>query len=59
MLTDKVLSDLNIDPADLAGYDHVHSDEEAEAMEALEIAALAKMGIPDPYGDRHSTEEKP
>lgn len=42
----------------LAGHDHVHSDEEAEAMEALEIAALAKMGIPDPYGDRHSTEEK-
>lgn len=37
----------------LAGYDHVHSDEEAEAMEALEITALAKMGIPDPYGDRH------
>ncbi len=37
----------------LAGYDHVHSDEEAEAMEALEISALAKMGIPDPYGDRH------
>ena len=35
----------------LAGYDHVHSDEEAEAMEALEIVALAKMGIPDPYGD--------
>ena len=36
----------------LAGYDHVHSDEEALAMEALEIAALAKMGIGDPYGDR-------
>ncbi|MEL7197551.1 MAG: rRNA maturation RNase YbeY [Pseudomonadota bacterium] len=36
----------------LAGYDHVHSDEEAQAMEALEITALAKMGIPDPYGDR-------
>ena len=36
----------------LAGHDHVHSDEEAEAMEALEIVALAKMGIPDPYGDR-------
>jgi len=34
----------------LAGYDHVHSDEEAEAMEALEIAALAKLGIADPYG---------
>lgn len=36
----------------LAGYDHVHSDEEAEAMEALETAALAKMGIPDPYGEQ-------
>lgn len=36
----------------LAGYDHVHSDAEAEAMEALEKAALAKLGIPDPYGDR-------
>ena len=36
----------------LAGHDHVHSDEEAEAMERLEIAALAKLGIPDPYGDR-------
>jgi probable rRNA maturation factor len=33
----------------LAGYDHVHSDEEAEAMEALEIAALAKLGLPNPY----------
>ena len=36
----------------LAGHDHVHSDEEAEAMEALEITALAKLGLPDPYGDR-------
>ena len=36
----------------LAGHDHVHSDDEAEAMEALEITALANMGIPDPYGDR-------
>ena len=36
----------------LAGHDHVHSNEEAEAMEALETAALAKMGNPDPYGDR-------
>ncbi len=34
----------------LAGHDHVHSDEEAEAMEGLEKAALAKLGIPDPYG---------
>ncbi len=33
----------------LAGHDHVDSDEEAEAMEALEIAALAKLGLPDPY----------
>lgn len=33
----------------LAGYDHVHSDAEAEAMEKLEIAALAKLGIADPY----------
>lgn len=40
----------------LAGHDHVHSDEEAEAMEALEIAALAKMGVSDPYGDRQSKE---
>ena len=40
----------------LAGYDHVHSDEEAEAMEALEIAALAKLGIADPYGDRDLKE---
>lgn len=36
----------------LAGHDHVHSDEEAAAMEALEIKALALMGIADPYGDR-------
>ena len=35
----------------LAGYDHVHSDAEAEIMEALETAALAKMGVADPYGD--------
>ena len=35
----------------LAGHDHVDSDEQAEAMEALEIEALAKMGIPDPYGE--------
>lgn len=40
----------------LAGHDHVHSDEEAEAMEKLEIAALAKMDIPDPYGDRDLKE---
>ncbi len=36
----------------LAGHDHVGSDAKADAMEAIEIAALAKMGIADPYGDR-------
>jgi probable rRNA maturation factor len=36
----------------LAGHDHVHSDAEAEAMEALETRILAKLGIADPYGDR-------
>ena len=35
----------------LAGYDHEISTEDAEHMEALEIAALASMGIEDPYGD--------
>ena len=32
----------------LAGYDH-EGDEDARAMEALEAAALARLGIPDPY----------
>jgi probable rRNA maturation factor len=36
----------------LAGRDHAISDAQAEEMEALEIAALAKLGIADPYGDR-------
>ncbi len=36
----------------LAGHDHVESDKQAEAMEKLEIEALAKLGIADPYGDR-------
>ncbi|GMM92869.1 rRNA maturation RNase YbeY [Qipengyuania sp. MTN3-11] len=40
----------------LAGHDHVAGEAEAEAMERLEIAALAKLGIPDPYGDRDSQE---
>jgi len=34
----------------LAGHDHVGSDDEAEAMEALETRILAKLGIADPYG---------
>ncbi|MEM1194597.1 MAG: rRNA maturation RNase YbeY [Pseudomonadota bacterium] len=40
----------------LAGYDHVQSDKEAEAMEALETHALAKMDIADPYGGRDFKE---
>jgi probable rRNA maturation factor len=35
----------------LAGHDHETSAGSAEAMEALEIKALALMGIADPYGD--------
>ena len=36
----------------LAGHDHVESEDQAAAMERLEIAALAKLDIADPYGDR-------
>lgn len=42
----------------LAGYDHVE-DDEAEAMERLEVNVLNKLGFPDPYrldpraGDHH------
>lgn len=43
----------------LAGHDHVHSDDEAAAMEALEIKALALMGIADPYGDRDPVTGSP
>ena len=32
----------------LVGYDHA-GDEEAAAMEALEVAVLARLGVPDPY----------
>ena len=31
------------------GQDHEIGEAEAEAMEALEVAALATLGIPDPY----------
>jgi probable rRNA maturation factor len=37
----------------LIGYDH-ETDGEAERMEALETALLARLGIPDPYADAHS-----
>ncbi|MEJ7935183.1 rRNA maturation RNase YbeY [Sphingobium sp. AN558] len=39
----------------LLGYDHM-DDNEAEAMEALEIRALGMLGLPDPYGDRRTGE---
>ena len=32
----------------LVGYDH-HADKEAAAMEALETAVLARIGVPNPY----------
>ena len=35
----------------LAGFDHEFSATDAEAMEALEVKALALMGIADPYAD--------
>lgn len=35
----------------LAGLDHELSEADARAMEALEIKALALLGIADPYGD--------
>lgn len=34
----------------LVGYDHV-ADADAEAMETLEIACLARLGMRNPYGD--------
>ena len=36
----------------LAGHDHETSAEDAEAMEALEVKALAILGVADPYGAR-------
>jgi probable rRNA maturation factor len=40
----------------LAGHDHELGEAEATAMEALEIKALAQMGIADPYGDGDNRE---
>ena len=36
----------------LAGYDHELGEEHAEAMEALEVKALALIGVADPYEGR-------
>ncbi|MFC3102267.1 rRNA maturation RNase YbeY [Altererythrobacter lauratis] len=35
----------------LAGHDHAISAEDAETMEALEVLALAQMGIANPYSE--------
>ena len=40
----------------LAGHDHEISPADARAMEALEIKALALIGIADPYGDHDEQE---
>ena len=36
----------------LAGHDHELGEADAEAMEALEVKALALIGVADPYGPR-------
>jgi probable rRNA maturation factor len=35
----------------LLGHDHIEEDE-AEMMEALEVKALASMGLHNPYNDQ-------
>ncbi|NEX94250.1 rRNA maturation RNase YbeY [Caulobacter sp. 17J65-9] len=39
----------------LLGWDH-QNDTEAEEMEALERAVLAKLGVPDPYAAQNETD---
>jgi probable rRNA maturation factor len=39
----------------LLGYDH-EADPEADTMEALEVRALATLGIPNPYRHREAAE---
>lgn len=41
----------------LAGYDHEISDGDAQKMEALEVKALALMGVADPYGPIEHTDD--
>jgi len=42
----------------LAGYDHELGDADAEAMEALEVKALALIGVADPYEPRNQAVGK-
>jgi ssRNA-specific RNase YbeY (16S rRNA maturation enzyme) len=35
----------------LLGQDHETGEAEADAMEALEVAALRALGVPNPYDD--------
>ncbi|MEH3144481.1 MAG: rRNA maturation RNase YbeY [Methylobacterium frigidaeris] len=35
----------------LLGHDHETGEAEADAMEALEVVALRRLGVPDPYGE--------
>lgn len=41
----------------LLGYDHEQGEAEAEAMEAMERAALASLGIGDPYMPAETADE--
>ncbi|MCK2053260.1 rRNA maturation RNase YbeY [Methylobacterium sp. 37f] len=40
----------------LLGQDHETGEADAEAMEALEVAALRTLGVPDPYAAETCTE---
>ena len=42
----------------LCGHDHI-GDDEAEAMEGLERAVLAGLGVPDPYAAGEGEHERP
>lgn len=42
----------------LLGFDHIE-DDEADAMETLEIAILQELGIASPYWKRYSLTNKP
>jgi probable rRNA maturation factor len=41
----------------LAGYDHA-AEAEAEEMETLEAAILARLDVPDPYVGRHAIDNR-